>query len=491
MKRTTRGLLAACVAASLVLGITGIAFANDTAVNGIGGSLTPMESTDIRMAAETIQAHVYRDYAEFVVDFEFENFGESQTLKLGFPFRERSGEEIANDSPGGALVAGFQAWQDGVPIDVAYEEGSDSNGEAVGYFVHEVTFEPGTTMVRVRYLADASADTGWPPQSLPRPAWAEGIAGGMHEWYPYWVHTGAGWAGTIGTTVVRFTLTDDFIGWGADEAMESDGVAGYTKLSESEYQWVMSDYEPTLADDPRLSFFSSTPEGMPEDWPTEYARATIIDREASSQLVLGEYAYPAWQAFAGVSTSWAEAVTGSGSGEWAKATFGAAREVSEVRILPGYAKRPDLFYKYNRPKTLTLTFSDGTVTTVTLADEPSLQRFPVTATAEWVTVAIGDVYRGTVRDETYLSFVDVGAASPEYLSFESLLAEAGAEPAEEPTQDEESTESVEPTSVTDEDATDEEPGPSVALIIAIAVGVMFAGVVLWLLIKRAKLAPKA
>lgn len=467
--------------AAAVLLVAAPAVANDTAVNGIGGSLTPMTSTEIRMTAETIQAHVYNGYAEFQVDFEFENSGPPQTLQLGFPFRLRSGEELENDSPGGAPVAGFMAWQDGVLLDVTFEDGADSTGDPVGYFVHEVTFAPGTTMVRVRYLADASADTGWPGPELQRPEWASGMQGGGHVWYPYWVHTGAGWAGTIGATVARFTVADDFVGWGMDEALADDGAAPYSKPDAQSYEWVMSDYEPTLDDDLVFDFYESVGEGDVGQWPAELGRRFLADLSASSELVLGEYSYPAFSMFGGVSTAWAEAVPGSGTGEWAKAVFGAPREVNEVRILPGYAKRSDLFYKYNRPKIVTLTFSDGTQTTVTLADEPSLQRFPVRTTTEWVRVTIDEVYRGTTRDETYISLVDVGAESPEYLSFDTLLAEAVGAPSEESTLAEEPTASTETTAPAESDRS-----VSGALLAALAAGIGFILVVAWLLLKRAK-----
>lgn len=457
------------------------AVGNDTAVNGIGGALAPMESTDIRMTAETIQAHVYNSYAEFQVDFEFDNGGAAQTLRLGFPFRLRSTFEMEEGSPGGAPVAGFMAWQDDSPLDVTYEEGTDSTGEPMGYFVHEVTFAPGTTMVRVRYLADASGDSGWAPPEVVRPDWAAGIQNGMHVWYPYWVHTGAGWASTIGSTVARFTVSDDFLGWGIDDALSNDGARPYSKPDARSFEWVLRDFEPTVEDNIRFSFYETFGDGEPGTWPVELQRRFTAQTAGSSALVLGEYGYPPMNAFNGVSTAWAEAANGSGTGQWAQVTYGAPRDIQEVRILPGYAKRPDLFYKYNRPKTLTLSFSDGTQTTVTLADEPSLQRFAVKATTEWVKVTIGEVYPGTTRDETYLSLVDVGAASAEYASFDSLLAQAGVAPTAETTVAEESTVAPAPDAPAEPDES-----LSAAAIAAIAAGVAFIAVVAWLLLRRAK-----
>jgi hypothetical protein len=105
-----------------------------------------------------------------------------------------------------------------------------------------------------------------------------------------------------------------------------------------------------------------------------------------------------------------------------------------VRILPGYAKTEALFRKYNRPKALDVEFSDGTKTSFSLADEPSLQRFPVSVDAEWAKVTIADVYKGTTRDETYLSEIEFGTPAPRMLKFDTVLAGGLADPSVEPTE---------------------------------------------------------
>ena len=73
--------------------------------------------------------------------------------------------------------------------------------------------------------------------------------------YDYWLHTGAGWAGTIGAAVVRYTLADDFRGWGLDVRSGYEGVSEgwpdttrpetYAKPDERTYQWVFKELEPT------------------------------------------------------------------------------------------------------------------------------------------------------------------------------------------------------------------------------------------------------
>ena len=100
----------------------------------------------------------------------------------------------------------------------------------------------------------------------------------------------------------------------------------------------------------------------------------------------------------------------------------------ELRVLPGYAKRPELFRKYDRPKRLRISYSDDSSQVVMLADDPSLQRFPADVTAKSARVTILDVYRGTVSNETYLSEVEFGTApAPTFDDPAAVLASARGE----------------------------------------------------------------
>ena len=87
-------LLAKVLAASLFVGVLLAAFlsprtvalADDSSLGTTGGSVHAIWTTDIRMAAETVQAVCFGDFAEYRVDFRFVNEGKARTVKLGFPF---------------------------------------------------------------------------------------------------------------------------------------------------------------------------------------------------------------------------------------------------------------------------------------------------------------------------------------------------------------------------------------------------------------------
>ena len=444
-----RNACMAIIAASLWLAIAGIAAADDGPmfVIGSGGSVQPMKSTTIRMAAETVQAICYSRFAEYKVDFRFENSAATQTVLLGFPF-DAPGSPEDHYSP----AAGFRAWQDGVLLPVSLKHGREA-GRPLDFYTHTAIFPPGESTVTVSYLIAPDVPGSGPPD-----VWAEdGVQSPemyRNEWispgsYDYTLHTGAYWAGDIGTAVLRWQLSDDFIGWGVDNAIRESSILDTSDPSSmpspqdllwsrvqshfripapNAYEWVFHNIDPWLVDsfspyDVGLQF--RTPPLEPQDdAPNCYVTP---ETRSSSHLELGAFKYPASNLVDGdPSTAWAEGVPGSGIGQWVDVTFPTVRTVRELRVLPGYAKRPDLFKKYNRPKRLRFSFADGTSQTVTLQDAPTLQRFPVeSATGDPVRLTILDVYRGTTRNETYISEIDFGqAGAPKFEDPGTLLASA-------------------------------------------------------------------
>jgi hypothetical protein len=435
-----RVLLSLLVPAILFCWVSG-ADADDTAIGSWGGTARPMQSTTIRMAAETVQCICYQGIARYRVDFRFENRDKPQRVQLGFPFYV-GGDTV---SP----VAGFHAWAEGTPLEVTVKHGTD-NGAETDFFVHTVDFPSGITTVTVDYLVS-------PTTTALGESYAEAVKGtslagtrGLFCSFDYTLHTGANWAGSIGTAALRWSLAPDFAGGAVAQAnalatdwrtsgAESDAERAQAARAEElenqfsqpdprSYQWVFRDFEPTQTASGFCAFdiglHCLVPFGIDkDDKPNQYADPQT---KASSWLTLDEYEYSDDALVDGdPSTAWAENAAGPGIGEWVKLTLNSKRPIRELRILPGYAKRPDLFAKYNRPKRLRFDFSDGTSQIVRLADDPSLQIFPAKATAESARMTVLDVYRGTTRNETYISEVELGTApAPKFLSFDTLIQTA-------------------------------------------------------------------
>lgn len=439
MKRAVLGLV---VLATLLCSAS-ITHADDTEIGSWGGTVRPMQSTTVRMSAETVQCVCYRSMARYRVHFRFENSGEPQRLKLGFPFY------VGGDTVDPA--AGFHAWADGRALPVALEHGTD-NGVPTDFFAHEVEFRTGVTTVAVDYLVAATGSNmgGYYGQAARGTPFA-GTTGSVAEYY-YTLHTGANWAGTIGTAVLRWDLSPDFVGGAvpqasamlarmsadAEDPEDPEGAAfgsqrraianQRVQIGPLSHQWTMRDFEPTQTADGSSAYdvalYALVPSGYDHnEKPNQYCNPEV---RASSWLRLDGYEYRADALVDGLpATAWAEDASGSGIGQHVDFKLRGKKTIRELRILPGYAKRPDLFRKYNRPKRLRFDFADGTSKTVALADDPTLQIFPVHTAATSARMTILDVYRGTTRDETYISEVELGTAeSPKFESFESLLRSA-------------------------------------------------------------------
>jgi hypothetical protein len=174
------------------------AWADDSRIGGEPGTVHVVSSETIRLEAETVQAVVYGGFAEYVVDFKFVNSGPAQTVRLGFPFGL---DDKTEDVPPIAL-AGFQASADRRPLEVTLTEGLDGPVR-MGWLEHQTTFAPGVTMLQVRYLTRPSVLAGISEagRASAPPQYAGMVAG--TAWYSYALHTGAGWAGTIGRAVSR------------------------------------------------------------------------------------------------------------------------------------------------------------------------------------------------------------------------------------------------------------------------------------------------
>jgi hypothetical protein len=426
--------VAAAIAGALVAAAAVPALANDSSIGGSVGAAHPITQADIRMQAETVQALCFSRFAQYQVDFQFTNSGTPRMVKLGFPFPPEPGE--GDYTP----PAAFRAWQDGKPLSVTVEKGTDG-GNPVQYYVHTARFPTGGTRIRVSYLAVPDSSVVGESANGLRPPVRYAGSMSLLDYYPYTVHTGAGWAGTIGRSIIRYTLTPSFLGWGQAPATTetvsraeqwgkppadwADDMRASTQPEPGVYQWTFSDFEPKVAPgqtgsayDIGLAYYQPVwPSDKPPAW-EPVARVT-----GSSELKLDGYQYPAVQAADGnPSTAWAEAAKGSGTGQWIKVEFGSRRPVREILVLAGYAKTAALFAKYNRPKTLGVEFSDGTKTRLDLEDLPSLQRFPVSAVASWAKLTIGEVYRGTTRDEAYLSEIEFAPApAQKFQTFAALM----------------------------------------------------------------------
>jgi len=419
------------------------AIADDSRVGGDPGNVHIEASDDIRMEAETVQAVVYQGFAEYVVDFAFLNSGPEQEVRLGFPFGL---DDKSGDRPPLAL-AGFLAYQGDEPLEVTLTTGRDGP-YTTGWFEHTATFPPGRTMIQVRYVTRPGVSMGLPDGvSENAPAQYRGMPA-VTGTYSYTLHTGSGWAGTIGRAVVRYSLAEDFEGWdfGADgyvTGLERWGTRprGFSRPDDRTLQWIFEEFEPVLDEQtgqcpydilamyylPIYSWEGTTDEPADPAW----ARPPVVDVAASSVSPALEYdepKHPADRAIDGDPVSAWVSEEGFPGDPWLRLSLGEPRKAGELRIVSGYARTPGEYREHGRPKTIEIRFPDGTATVETLADEPTVQRIGSLGGHDIseVTVVVTDTYPGTKYDDVAIAEVEIGSvAAPRFRSFDEVLAAQG------------------------------------------------------------------
>jgi len=152
--------------------------------------------------------------------------------------------------------------------------------------------------------------------------------------------------------------------------------------------------------------------------PTTEARnlALFATPSASSSLPADRGgSYHPWSAIDGLLTScWAEAVKGSGVGEWVMLTFPGAIEVQRIGLDVGFDKDATLFAANNRVKRATIRFSTGESIELDFADSRGMQVRDITAgETTLVTVVIDEVYPGSKYDDTSVAEIEVWGVTRE------------------------------------------------------------------------------
>jgi hypothetical protein len=179
-----RFIAVACVLLCLPVSV----LANDTAVEGIGGSWQPLkgEHRSVSMTRERVRMDVYRTYYQATADFEFHNNGPATTVLMGFP------ETGYGDVPERRTTAfsNFTTAVDGRRVPVLRQTSHDSMFNYKAYWVKRVPFTRNQTRrVRVRYRAPVGMAA-----SL-----------GLERFAPY-SFTGGNWRGSVGEASLTVTM---------------------------------------------------------------------------------------------------------------------------------------------------------------------------------------------------------------------------------------------------------------------------------------------
>ena len=109
------------------------------------------------------------------------------------------------------------------------------------------------------------------------------------------------------------------------------------------------------------------------------------------------------------STVWSEGVSGYGNGEWIRLDFDNIYTVKKIKIVNGLVNKKNGYYNNNRPKSLTLQFSDGSSQNINLEDDNTgYQVVNINAVeTSYVKFVINSVYYGTKYDDTCIADIEI------------------------------------------------------------------------------------
>ena len=104
-------------------------------------------------------------------------------------------------------------------------------------------------------------------------------------------------------------------------------------------------------------------------------------------------------------TNWTEGVHGNGEGEYIEFTFHMEKPIAGFVISAGNHSSNTYYTKNSRPKTVILTFSDGSEVEYTLLDKKETQKiyFDEVVDATSARLTIGSVYSGSAWEDTVIS----------------------------------------------------------------------------------------
>lgn len=347
---------------------------------GDGGTVRPLDNRAIQLEKEFIRIQVHKDRAEFLIVYDFVNTtGQDQTVRMGFPERAAHADT--------ERLQDFTVMDSDQPVATRLETGESQGrpGPAMNFHTFSLEFAPGE--------AKRVTNAYW--------VWSTEYRG-LYS-LEYFLHTGAGWKGPIKSVDVLVSLDPELVFPGP--ALKAAGLDNappdYVLDPETgQLSWHFTDLEPTTEHDLTLLYLQA---GRPCD----------VVLTASSRQIVTDAAEPGHDPLLVLdgdpATAWVEGETGPGLGQWIMARFmePGGYEVHRVGVLPGYAKG-DLFRQYNRVKSATLHFSDGTTQKIELEDKQAMQFFEIDPIrTAFVKLVIDAVYPGDLFDDTCISEMEI------------------------------------------------------------------------------------
>ncbi|HAK59563.1 MAG TPA: hypothetical protein DCO77_04160 [Nitrospiraceae bacterium] len=361
--------------------IPGSTFANWGGGFGTGsfgsGHLEAIGTNQVEILNEDLNIELYRDHAKVTVTYIMKNTGEVVTVKAGFPntiygnkneIREYHIEVDGSETKykyvkGGAIKS--------IPVPDALAGGDIDNPMKISWFVSSVKFKKGEQKkIAISYSSRYQLSHGGPSMD-------DNYAS---ELFRYLLSTGSTWKGPIqkGKVTIKPISIDS-------ELITIKPAKKFIRVDNT-FTWEFDNLEPTWKDNILIDFnnavflhFTFDEEINEEvtaptafyifEGPRYYYASHAYNVKASSTLKpISKYKAERVKDME-EGTAWAEGRTGDGIGEYLLLQLKKPRTISQIGIMPGYAKSRKHYYANNRVAEITAIVNDSYTVTSSFPDE--------------------------------------------------------------------------------------------------------------------------
>ena len=169
--------------------------------------------------------------------------------------------------------------------------------------------------------------------------------------------------------------------------------------------------------DPAVCLVCGTASGSPKTPTVSYNLRDMVTLVSTSSVYSGDNlgVHSPEKMFDGkLDTNWTEDATGTGIGEYVTFYFNDTYAVNQFWIYIGSHYSEGVYKQNCRPKTVTLTFSDGSSQRIQLRDSYDVQFFTLDRYyyTDFITLTIDDVYTGTKYLDTVIAELDFEGYQP-------------------------------------------------------------------------------
>lgn len=398
------------------------------------GNIMPVYNTDIEMKSERIDIYLNEDDYDVVVEYVFHNTGKAQAISMGFPNVNKEPYLVPP-------ITDFEAYENGNKKEIYTKSADDSFykfKEYVEIFPNTDTNKYHLSMLRDMPVVFECFDTYFKAGETKniKNKYSQDYYinyGGSKRFLAYILKSGAFWKGKIGKIDLYIHL---------------DKIPEYERKNQIVYETYYPDIDDDLEDLKSIEKWIVKPEKYTEwkgntiemhieniepDFNMEMfmPMPIVYYLEASSTLYSSKNAYSVENLYDNdTDTAWVEGKKDSGIGESVKLNINesggdsTARKITGLKIINGYAKSKDIFYKNNRVKKMKITTGQSILTEnpddpedyavfvnkeqekiITLEDtmKPQIINIDSEGFTNYIICEILEVYKGTKYNDTCIT----------------------------------------------------------------------------------------